>query len=682
MVALAPRLIRGLVLSLSLSSTLFLHGAAQTTTVKPSSTAPVTPVPTNAPVPGHAPVAFTGLASSSNSQTIYYQGGQINSATVLYSSELWALDVTKGWAVSSPAWTNLTSPNAARGPAVGGHSGTMSKDGKTFMVTAPSGNAANPFLYQYDVSSATWSSSSAPAAQAALWAGRREAYFVTDPSTGNIWYIGGSSQDGSSINEVDRLQGTTWTPALNVTAPGGSSSTINNLSSGTAHISGPRIYVFGGYGSVGGQRGYQSFQSLPWVDVSSADAPTFGMQLTQGPIPPSRQDHCSVLTNSKKVIVYGGWDANSKTTFNDIWLLDMVTWTWSQVIPVTTGTRRYGHNCDLVGANMVVYGGLVQTATGSLSGYGQDIQVYDIMQSTWMQTYAPKQDTTPITSLPSGNGGSSSGGLSGGALAGIVCGVLVVLGLVIGAVLYKRRQKQIQIKEAEMEKEAYLASLRPENNDNKTAPHSPSSPTPARILQSVHSNSPGMHHQGAYHAMDELLLQNSPMMNGQSIGGQSPGQGNVQYLMQQLPDGTIAVQPVYLDHQPLQMQPSPNMIAGVSGEHQNNTGSYISPPAAGSPMISSAGYFAPPAGSSSHNNNNTNIFAYGSPVSDTSTAIFAGGAANPYAMPPTSQAKPQAGLPQPSQDPFASPHAQNVPLPPGFVPSGADSSPNQQYRVM
>lgn len=33
--------------------------------------------------------------------------------------------------------------------------------------------------------------------------------------------------------------------------------------------------------------------------------------------------------------------------------------------------------------------------------------------------------------------------------------------------------------------------------------------------------------------------------------------------MQHLPDDTFAVQPVYLDHQPLQMHPSPS-VPGVS----------------------------------------------------------------------------------------------------------------------
>lgn len=110
-----------------------------------------------------------------------------------------------------------------------------------------------------------------------------------------------------------------------------------------------------------------------------------------------------------------------------------------------------------------------------------------------MKAYAPKQDTTRITQSPSDGGGSSSRGLSTGALVGMIYGVLVVLGIVLDVIFYKRRQKQIQIQEAGMDKEAYLASLRPENGDSKTGAVSP---MPARVLQSIHSSSPGLHHQG------------------------------------------------------------------------------------------------------------------------------------------------------------------------------------------
>jgi hypothetical protein len=288
--------------------------------------------------------------------------------------------------------------------------------------------------------------------------------------------------------------------------------------------------------------------------------------------------------------------------------------------------------------------------------YEKDLQIYDVMLSKWMTEYAPKADGTAISDPLGGGNGSSSSGLSTGALIGIVIGAIVVLGLAIGLFLYRRRQKQIEIREAEMEKEAYLASLRPEGGDaagrdTKVSPRL--SPNGARAALST----PGMAHNGAYAGMDELLLNNGAGSPG--MGGQ--GQGNVQYLMQHLPDGTIAVQPVYLDHTggAMQMQsPSPNMqtLAVNSAASPLDQG-YISPPGG----VPSAGYFSPPPP------------AHGSSV--------ASPAAHPYVLPPNAgSATPMVSYPAPvaappsisgsanggSQDPFASPLMGNAPMPSGF----------------
>ena len=297
------------------------------------------------------------------------------------------------------------------------------------------------------------------------------------------------------------------------------------------------------------------------------------------------------------------------------------------------------------------------TPTGGQQAYVTDIQIYDVMLSKWMNEYAPKADGTAISEPLGGNNGASSG-LSTGALIGIVIGAIVVLGLAIGLFLYRRRQKQIEIKEAEMEKEAYLASLRPEGGDtagrdSKVSPRV--SPNAARAALST----PGMVHSNAYAGMDELLLNNAAGSPG--MGGQA--QGNVQYLMQHLPDGTIAVQPVYLDHTggAIQMQSSsPNMQAlSMNSPSALNQG-YISPPGATSGP--SAGYFSPPP--PAHGSSATSG-GISSPVT------------SPYVLPPTSGgATPMVSYPAPtasgsranaSQDPFASPLLGNAPMPPGYA---------------
>lgn len=65
-----------------------------------------------------------------------------------------------------------------------------------------------------------------------------------------------------------------------------------------------------------------------------------------------------LIAGSAKVIIFGGYDASSKVIMNDVWSYDMITFTWSQIVPSNPTSPRFGHNCDITGANMVVYGGV------------------------------------------------------------------------------------------------------------------------------------------------------------------------------------------------------------------------------------------------------------------------------------------------------------------------------------
>ncbi|KAG0209110.1 hypothetical protein BGX28_000127 [Mortierella sp. GBA30] len=623
----------GLVLSLSLSSDLLRSASAQTSAApKPTGTATSgapAPAPTTPGVRGPSSFIFVAAAASKNN--IFYHGGSNGSAV---SNELFSLDLTKTWPVSNPAWANLNPPKSGSGgPSSQHHSATVSKDGSTLLVTGPADNSQStpgPFLYQYNIDAGTWSTVNAPAAQAAAWVTRKDTGFVTDPTTGISWLVGGTFADGSSTNSIDKFESNAWTAAVTAKpAGGGSSAAMNSFYGGTAEIYNSKIYIFGGFSVASGQRSYQSFQYIQYIDVSDPSNPTYGTQGTMGPTPDSRHYHCSVLTDSAKVIIYGGFSQNTQTTFQDLWSLDLITMTWSQILTTNGASPKYGHSCNMAGANMVVHGGVANGKNGSFTGF-IDIQVYDVMLSSWMNSYAPKRDTTPVTpSSSGGNDSKTSGGIGIGAIIGIVAGALVIIGVIFGVIFYQRRQKQIEIREAEMEKEAYLASLRPEGEQGNHP-----SPGQGRI------STPGMSHTGLYGGMDERLLQSAAASPG--MGGQ--GQGNVQYLMQHLPDGTIAVQPVYLDHQAIQMQASPNMAAMATEDP-----GYVSPPISGA--APPGAYFSPPP---SHSNNN--IASSPSPSA----------AASPYVMPPSQHNRSQVTFPQPTHDPFASPSAAHAPLPPGY----------------
>ncbi|KAF9972147.1 hypothetical protein BGZ73_004779 [Actinomortierella ambigua] len=561
------------------------------------------------------PPAFLSMASATGKDAIYYHGGQLNALQTTFTNELWALDITASWPISEPAWTNLT---VAGGPHVAEHSAILSKDFSSLMVTNPAGDSS-PFLYIYNIKSKSWSNAPAPAPQAAQWATRKDVYFVTDTDSGNAWMIGGIQTGNQATNSVDKFDPSSGQWSAN-TIPAAASTQLDPYSTGTAHYYNGKVYIFGGFDSPAGSRGYQSFQKLPYVDVSK-DPPVVGAQFTLDAVPPPRQDHCSVMTASDKVIIYGGYDANTKATLNDTWILDLVTWKWRQVTPLVHRPPRRQHVCNIVGANMIVFGG----AGPGTTGYPSDIQVYDVMQSTWVSSYAPKQDTTPKTQAPNSGAGGSSGGISTGAIVGIVVGVLVVIFIIFSIVFFKRRQRRIEIREAELEKEAYLASLRPEPSatSGHGGPHSPAESRMAFTNKDV--GSPAYYTDAA----------------GSPLPAATPG---VQYLMQHLPDGTIAVQPVYVDASAL----SPAGVASPALTDADNAG-YISPSAilnstaqatVGSP---SDGYMSPAA------------------AGVATGAGTAGASAASYPVPYPQPAHYAADV---SQDPFASPvmphnHAQS-----------------------
>ncbi|KAF9200836.1 hypothetical protein BGZ49_008930 [Haplosporangium sp. Z 27] len=650
----AKLIFTGLVLLLS-STLSFTHAQTPTLSTQiPSSTSVSLSTPTATTI--LAPSAFLGIATATGDGVIFYQGGQLNEPTTQYSNELFSLDTTQSWQTSSPAWTNLTAAATAiniGGPRVSGHSATMSSDLSKLYLTAPTGNSSSPFLYVYNVMSKTWSVGNAPSAQAVLWSGRKEAYMLTDPTTNAIWYIGGVS-NGIELNEIDKYQNGSWSANIaTITAspgPGGSTGSTTAMyqfSSGTSHILDSKIYIFGGFVSTNGSRSYQSFQSIQYIDVSTS-TPRIGTQFTLGSIPPPRQDHCSVLTVSKKVIIYGGYDANSQTTFQDIWTLDLVTMTWQQVIPVISGSPRFGHTCNLVGANMIVYAGMFISQKNE-SGYVKDTQVYDILETNWVRVYTPKNDTS-LPTVPQSNpepstSADSSKSLGAGALAGIIIGIVIVVACVAGFVMYRKREKRVKTRKAELQKEEYLLSMtsntQPEDQNSsgtgigtdssdrrrrhrsqRNNPYAGSSTR--RLNDPTATSSLGVNHYGF------SGIESHSGQSGREDDDVTNSEGGVQYLMQQLPDGTIAVQPVYLSHQPFQLKQSPNMaysesssLSGIIGTSEgfvapqpSSVNKYVQSPTS---EITTSGYEEHPSegSQSQHDNDGINNSNYITPPSPT-----------------------------------------------------------------
>lgn len=120
--------------------------------------------------------------------------------------------------------------------------------------------------------------------QAPVWANRRGAQLVTDPATGAIWYVGGATDSGDT-NEIDKFMNNAWSanvPTVKkdaVAAGSGTPAIMGSYSGGTSHLVDNKIYIFGGFASASSSpRTYQTFQTLPWLDISTSP-PTIGTQV-------------------------------------------------------------------------------------------------------------------------------------------------------------------------------------------------------------------------------------------------------------------------------------------------------------------------------------------------------------------------------------------------------------------
>jgi hypothetical protein len=106
---------------------------------------------------------------------------------------------------------------------------------------------------------------------------RTEALLLTDPLTGALWYLGGALPGNTETGEIDKYQSGLWSTNIPTTVvPPDSESTLGRFSSGTSHLVGSKIYLFGGFVSnVGMSKSYRTFQRITWIDISTA-TPTTG----------------------------------------------------------------------------------------------------------------------------------------------------------------------------------------------------------------------------------------------------------------------------------------------------------------------------------------------------------------------------------------------------------------------
>ena len=232
-------------------------------------------------------------------------------------------------------------------------------------------NSANETFndtWTFDSTLDTWTDA-APAGT--LPAARAQHQMVYDPINGKVIMFGGILQsDGDQLNDTWAYDtaGMTWTE-LNPTG------TVPPNRSSFAMVyddAEQKVILFGGWSK-------DTSTHLNDIWIYDYVANTWTAVTSTGEAPPARGGHSMAYDPVEdKVVLFGGTDSN--TYFDDTWVFDFATSTWTQVTAaLEIPNARAGHRMayDPSSANVVLFGGWDGTA------YFNDTWTFNVATSTW-----------------------------------------------------------------------------------------------------------------------------------------------------------------------------------------------------------------------------------------------------------------------------------------------------------
>lgn len=339
-----------------------------------------------------------------DSQALYVLGGNLTAQSPTPTSQTFMIDLSVPWSADKPVYKHL--PNA---PVTGPSTSTLSSDGTTWFALFKGAG------YIYSVKSRTWS-----AALTDQNLGNNIGFSAsTDRDSGTIYVPHGYGVEGLMIVNLG-------TRAIDIAPMPSSLSASNQLSSAWSH-SDQSLLVFG--------NGLQAYNpSNGWKDLST---------LVKGDIPTPRTGSCFVAdSRSSKLVLFGGEDALSKDTLNDIHVLDVETLTWTRGPDVNPQDSRTASACAISNNQLIAWGG-IHSVNNTRSPPPSVTLVYDLKHGAWTSNYVTY---TRGSSMASVTEDTKTDGASNDKLKYIVIGsvvgaiaLLVVLGFILCRLHARRR---------------------------------------------------------------------------------------------------------------------------------------------------------------------------------------------------------------------------------------------------
>ncbi|KAF9366773.1 hypothetical protein BGX34_007547 [Mortierella sp. NVP85] len=207
------------------------------------------------------------------------------------------------------------------------------------------------------------------------------------------------------------------------------------------------VLTFGGSRAPPAVRAGLDMKTLREYDPATK---TWKTMVTSGTVPTPRLDHCAAASeDGSKIVVFGG-SLDTKTYYQDIYILDVPTATWKRGPPATVPRTRMA--CGFHSGQFIAWGG--SSADNRTTTMHNNIPlVYDTETDVWTTQYTfkgTKSDPPPPSSLPSSSPSSANGSSTpesnknlgpviGGAIAAIValCGCALAIFIV-----YQRKKRE------------------------------------------------------------------------------------------------------------------------------------------------------------------------------------------------------------------------------------------------
>jgi hypothetical protein len=225
-------------------------------------------------------------------------------------------------------------------------------------------------VWQLDVASETWIDLTASAGQ-----GPTPRYGSPGGNIGNNLVLTHGFGGGTRYNDTWQLNTTTgqWE---NLT-PTSSELPLNRCLFAATTV-GDDLVIHGGCAS--------GFGPCPLDDAWVLDTQTGAWRQVTSEVKPVARQHQSItnIAAENQVILFGGQDA-SRSTRDDLWLLDLAADTWQPVEAAAGPAGRYGHGAVWVyGQGLLVYG-------GRNSG---------VLDDLWLLTIEGLIDEAPVAPAP------------------------------------------------------------------------------------------------------------------------------------------------------------------------------------------------------------------------------------------------------------------------------------------